>query len=420
MNPRAVERISHQPRLPDKDQGKLKYAHLNGNVFHEDAMKVTEVAGEYPSSRSEVVPVSPPRAERLVSLDALRGFDMFWITGGTAILFGAGKVIERPFFDKILDQFDHVPWQGLHIYDLIWPLFMFVMGAAIPLAVAKRRARGQSDRTLLLHAVWRAIVMFCLGTITQGNLLLFDWSRFHPCYSVLHGLAAGYLVAMLVVLKVKPKWHAATIAALLLVYWAAVMLIPVPGIGAGVLTPQGNLPAYVDRLILGQLHFGKNTWFLSYPGFGASVLLGVLAGQMLMSDGTPSSKIVRMVTAGAVSLVLGLVWSLSFPVIKLMWTSSFVLISGGVSFFALALFYWIIDVLGYKKWAFGFIVIGMNSLAVYVATGIFDFQQVGNIFVGHLLPRIGRWAALVEASAAYAVVWLILYWMYRKKEFIRI
>jgi predicted acyltransferase len=383
-------------------------------------MKATEAETARREPAGEVVPPSPPRTERLVSLDALRGFDMFWIIGGTAILQGLGKVIQRPFFDQFLEQFDHVPWQGLHFYDLIWPLFMFIMGAAIPLAVAKRRARGESDRALLLHALWRAIIMFCLGTITQGNLLLFDWSRFRPCYSVLHGLAAGYLVASIVTLKVKPKWHAATIAALLLVYWALVMLVPVPGVGAGVLTPQGNLPTYVDKLILGHLHYGENTWFLSYLGFGASVLLGVMAGQMLMSALKPMRKVFSLLIAGSVSLLGGLVWSLSFPVIKLMWTSSYVLVSGGLSFMALALFYWIIDVLGYKKRAFGLIVIGMNSIAVYLATEIFDFRQVGNIFVGGLLPRIGPWAALVEASAAFVVVWLILYWMYRKKEFIRI
>ena len=383
-------------------------------------MKTTEVETERRELPSEAVPTSLPRTERLVSLDALRGFDMFWIIGGTAILQGLGKVIQRPFFDRFLEQFDHVPWQGLHFYDLIWPLFMFIMGAAIPLAVAKRRSRGASDRTLLLHASWRAIVMFCLGMVTQGNLLLFDWARFRPCYSVLHGLAAGYLLASVVVLKVKPKWHAAIIAALLLVNWALVMLVPVPGVGAGVLTPQGNLPTYVDKLVLGHLHHGENTWFLSYLGFGASVLLGVMAGQMLMSNRTPMRKVYRLLVAGSLSLVGGLVWSLSFPVIKLMWTGSYVLISGGLSFMALALFYWIIDVLGHKKWAFGFTVIGMNSIAVYVATEIFDFRQVGNIFVGGLLPRIGRWAPLVEASAAFVIVWLILYWMYRKKEFIRI
>ncbi|HXX22086.1 MAG TPA: DUF5009 domain-containing protein [Terriglobia bacterium] len=386
-------------------------------------MKATEVEPQsdeatQPSIATTAGPA--PRTERLVSLDALRGFDMFWIIGGTAILMGLGKVIHRPFFDKFLEQFDHVPWRGLHFYDLIWPLFMFIMGAAIPLAMAKRRAEGESDRTLLLHALWRAMVMFCLGMVTQGNLLLFDWYRFRPCYSVLHGLGAGYLIATLVAVKVKARWHVLTIAAFLLVYWALVMFVPVPGVGAGVLTPQGNLPTYVDQLVLGHLHYGENTWFLSYLGFGASVLLGVLAGQVLMSDRSPGRKLYRLLIMGAGSLLGGLVWSLAFPVIKLMWTSSYVLISGGLSFMVLALFYWIIDVLGFKKWAFGFVVIGMNSIAVYVATEVFDFRNVGNTFVGYLLPRVGRWDSLVEATAAFVIIWLILYWMYRKKEFIRI
>ncbi len=359
-------------------------------------------------------------ARRLASLDALRGFDMFWITGGTSILFGLGRVLQRPWFDKFLEQFDHVPWRGLHFYDLIWPLFMFVMGAAMPFSVANRRRKGATDSNLMLHALRRALIMFFLGTITQGNLLLFDLSKFRPCYSVLHGLAAGYLLATLIVLKAKEEWHVVAIGALLMVYWAMIMLIPVPGIGAGVLTPQGNVATYVDKLVLGRFHYGENTWFLSYLGFGASVLLGVLAGHILMTDRTGLSKVYRLLGAGTVSLALGLLWSLFFPVIKLMWTSSYVLIGGGFSFFVLALFYWVIDVRGYTKWAFGFVVIGMNSIAVYFATEVFDFRQMGNVFVGHLLPRLGNWGGLVEASAAFAVVWAILYWMYRKKEFIRI
>jgi predicted acyltransferase len=107
-------------------------------------------------------------------------------------------------------------------------------------------------------------------------------------------------------------------------------------------------------------------------------------------------------------------------VIKLLWTSSYVLIGAGLSFFALALFYWVIDVLGYRNWAFGFVVIGMNPLAVYLATEVFDFRYIGNVFVGHLLPRLGRWGGLVEAVAAFAIIWLLLLWMYRKKEFIKI
>jgi predicted acyltransferase len=372
-----------------------------------------------PSGNGTVAKPASPQG-RLSSLDALRGFDMFWITGGTAILMGLGKVIHRPFFDRFLDQFSHVPWQGLHLYDLIWPLFMFIMGVAIPLSITSRRANGATDRSLLLHAVRRAIILFFLGTITQGNLLLFDLSKFRPCYSVLHGLAAGYLIATVVALKVKPSRHVAVIGGFLLAYWALVMLIPVPGFGAGVLTPQGNAATYIDQLVLGRFHYGENTWFLSYLGFGASVLLGVLAGQVLQSNLAQGKKILRLLLMGSVSLVVGFVWSLWFPVIKLMWTSSYVLISGGISFLVMALFYWIMDVRGYKKWAFGFVVIGMNAIFVYFTTEVFDFRLIGNVLVGHLLPRLGRWDSLVEASAAFAVVWFILYWMYRKREFVRI
>jgi predicted acyltransferase len=383
-------------------------------------MNASEVESESPVPESGPVGLALPRVERLVSLDALRGFDLFWITGGAGILMGLGKIIHCPWLDKFLEQFSHVPWEGLHFEDLIWPLFMFIMGAAIPFSVAKRRTQGATDRRLLLHAVRRAIIMFCLGTITQGNLLLFDLSKFRPCYSVLHGLAAGYLIATIVVLTMPAKWRAATVGAFLLLYWAMIMLIPVPGVGAGVLTPQGNVGTYVDQWVLGRFHYGENTWFLSYLGFGASVLLGVLAGQILMAGDTARTKVLRLVGAGAVSLAVGLLWSLWFPVIKLLWTSSYVLIGGGASFLALALFYWIIDVQGYKRWAFGFTVIGMNSIAVYVATEVFDFRLVGNVFVGHLLPRLGRWDSLVEAAAAFAVVWSILFWMYLKKEFIKI
>jgi predicted acyltransferase len=358
--------------------------------------------------------------KRLRSLDALRGFDMFWIAGGAAIFLGLGKAFPGPGFDKFLEQFDHVPWQGLHFFDLIWPLFMFIMGVAIPFSVARRRDEGSSDRSILIHAAKRAAIMFLLGTVTQGNLLLFDLSKFRPCYSVLHGLAAGYLIATIVVLKVKSEWHPATIGIFLLVYWAIIMFVPVPGVGAGVLTPDGNIATYVDQLILGRFHFGENTWFLSYLGFGSSVLLGVLAGHILIDTDDSPDKIFRLLVLGSVYLLAGILWSLFFPVIKLLWTSSFVLIGGGLSFFTMTLFYWIIDVHGYRKWAFIFTVIGMNSLAVYLAISVFDFSKISNVFVGNLLPLLGQWASLTSALATFAVIWSILYWMYLKKEFIRI
>lgn len=131
------------------------------------------------------------QSDRLACIDALRGFDMFWIIGGAAIFTGLDKAIDGQILNKWVQQLEHVPWEGLHFYDVIWPLFMFIMGAAMPFSLAKRRSMGVSDPDLYLHAVKRAVILFFLGMMAQGNLLAFDLSKLHPCYSVLHGIAAG-------------------------------------------------------------------------------------------------------------------------------------------------------------------------------------------------------------------------------------
>ncbi len=356
---------------------------------------------------------------RLLSLDALRGFDMFWIIGGGAMFTGLARAMGGPL-EVLRPQFEHVRWEGLHFQDLIWPLFMFIVGVSIPLSIAKRQAAGATKRSLYLHAVRRAVILFVLGMVLQGGLLEWDLAKLHPCYSVLHGITAGYLIAFAIAIELRPKMQCAVLAAFLLGYWAVLELAPVPGIGAGDLTPDRNVAVWLDRLVLGRFHHGENTWFLSYPGCASSVLLGVLAGRLLMSPHSEKSKVAALAGAGAACVALGLLWSPFCPIIKLLWTSSFVLVGGGFGFLMLALFYLIIDVQGYRRWAFFFTVIGMNSIAVYVATSLFRFRQIGNIFVGSLLPRIRPWDSFVEASAAMAVVWLLLFWMYRTRSFVKL
>ena len=256
--------------------------------------------------------------------------------------------------------------------------------------------------------------------VLQGQLLAWYLDKLRPCYSVLHGIAAGYLIAFTVALELQPRMQGVVLAVFLLVYWAVLELVPVPGVGAGVLTPDGNIATWVDRLVLGRFHYGENTWFLSYAGFASSVLLGVLAGRLLMSPAAPKTKVLALAGTGAGCVALGLLSSVVFPIIKLLWTSSFVLVGGGFGFLMLALFYWVIDVKGCRRWAFFFTVIGMNSIAAYTATMLFSFKQVGNIFVGNLLPRIRPWDGFVEASAAFAVVWLLLYWMHRTRTFLKL
>jgi predicted acyltransferase len=359
------------------------------------------------------------QSQRLMSLDALRGFDMFWIIGGAVIFKGLAKSLGGPF-DAISSQLEHVPWEGLHFYDLIWPLFMFIVGVSIPLSIEKRLARGATKRSIYLHALRRAVILFFIGMILQGNLLKWDLDKLRPCYSVLHGIAAGYLISVIVVTELRPKMQAIMIGVFLLLYWAILEHVPVPGVGAGVLTSQGNLATYIDQMILGKFHYGENTWFLSYMGFASSVLMGVMASHLLKMSHSEKTKVMLLAGAGVGSVIIGLLWSTVFPIIKLLWTSSFVLVSGGFGFLMFALFFWIIDVKGYRRWAFFFTVIGMNSIAVYVATELFSFQQIGNIFVGSLLPRIQPWDLFVSASVAVAIVWLILYWMYRTKSFLKL
>jgi predicted acyltransferase len=364
-------------------------------------------------------------SNRLLSLDALRGFDMLWIIGGAALVTALAHVRPTWFSLAVAAQFDHVPWAGLHLFDVIWPLFMFMVGVSLSLSLTKRRQRGESHATIYAHAIRRALILFVLGMIAQGNLLEFDLATLHPFYSVLGGIAAGYLIATIVTLYSRPTGRAIVTAIFLVLYWILLITIPVPGVGRGVLTSTGNAATYIDRIIMGRFYYAPanqaNTWFLSYLGFAASVLLGVLAGDVLQSSRLSMKKKCLTLYALSFALIgLGIIWSLWLPVIKLLWTSSFVLLTGGISCFLLATFYLVIDVLGYRRWTLPFTVIGMNALAIYMATNLFDFRLLGNIFVGHLLPRIGTWDAVLSEAAALTIIWLILYWMYRTRSFVKI
>ncbi|MGD0580791.1 MAG: hypothetical protein ABSC08_17920, partial [Bryobacteraceae bacterium] len=263
-------------------------------------------------------------------------------------------------------------------------------------------------------------ILFVLGMMAQGHLLAWDLSKLWPCYSVLHGIAAGYLIALAVALEFRPRTQILITTLFLLLYWGLLMLVPVPGVGAAVLTPAGNMATWIDQLVLGRFHHGENTWFVSYLGFASSVLLGVMAGHVLLSARAAAAKLRLLAAAGAGCLAAGFAWSLALPIIKLLWTSSFVLVSGGFSFLALALFYWMIDVRGWRRWAFPFRVIGMNPLVAYMAIMLIGLRGIGGIFIGSLLPRIGRWDGLLAATAGFLVLWLFLLWMYRTRSFVKI
>lgn len=360
-------------------------------------------------------------AGRVVSIDALRGFDMFLIIGGGAILASLDGIFGNSVTGFIAWQLEHAEWEGFRFEDIIMPLFLFIVGVVMPFSFSKRLARGESKKSLYFHIIKRTVILFFLGMVAQGNLLDYDLSTFHIYSNTLQAIAVGYFIAAVVMLNFKLFGQILATAVFLLLFWVLMVFVPVPGHGAGVLTPEGNLAIYIDRLVFGQFQDGTHyTWLLSGLGFAATTLLGVFGGEWLRSGRSGGAKVLGLAVGGAFCMAGGYLWGMWFPIIKHLWTSSFVLYSGGMCYVLLALFYLIIDVWGFGRWAFGFKVIGMNAIAVYMANMIFDFKLVGNIFIRGLSEQLGPWEDFVQRLAAFLVVWLIFWWMYRKRSFIKI
>jgi predicted acyltransferase len=316
----------------------------------------------------------------------------------------------------------HVRWEGFSAWDLIMPLFLFTVGVVMPFSFAKRIERGQSKWAMHGKLLERSLILFVLGMIAQCRLLEFDLSQLYIIYNTLQAIAMGYLVAGLLMLNVSLVGQVAAAAGLLVGYWLLMMLVPFPGYEAGVFEPNVNLAAYIDEVIMGRYRSSyPYTWVLSGMRFSASVLLGVFAGYILRMSKPAWVRLLALVGMGGACLALGRIWSYCFPIIKHLWTSSIVLWATGWSCLLLALFYLIIDMLGFRKWAFPLVVIGVNAIAVYMATRLFDFRLIGDVFVHGLVRHISTPAGeLVRASAALAVVWLILLYMYRKRTFVRV
>lgn len=358
---------------------------------------------------------------RLTSIDALRGFDMFWIVGGEWIFQGLVRGCQWDWLTRLAPQMRHVPWEGFVFMDLIMPLFLFVAGVSMPFSYAKRLAAGDSKGRIYLHIAKRTIILFILGMVAQGNLLAFDLTKLKLFSNTLQAIATGSLIASVIVLDLRVRLQIATTAVLLLGYWALLSWVPVPDHGAGVLTAEGNLAIWLDHRILGRFQDGTSyTWILSSMTFACTVMMGALAGQLLRSGTRPAAKVLWLLAAGSGCIVAGLGWDQWFPIIKHIWTSSFVLYSGGISLVLLGLFYLLIDVCGWRRWAFGFTVIGMNAIAVYMARQLYDFRALGDVFVKGLVRHVGPWDVLLRAVVGFALAWLVLLWMYRKKSFVKI
>lgn len=360
---------------------------------------------------------------RVVSLDALRGFDMFWIVGGQGLaLAAAGLFFESPPA-WLKYQLEHPPWIGFSAWDLIMPLFLFMVGTAMPFSFAKYLAVGQSKRALYTKIVRRTILLFILGMAVQGNLLDFKSSTLHLYSNTLQAIAAGYLIAGVLMLNVGIVGQVIATVVLLIGYWLLLAFVPFAGHPAGTLEPKANLPLAIDEFILRSFRDGTTyTWILSSLTFAATVLLGVFAGQLLRSSRTQGVKFLVLTVLGLACLAGGWIWSewLGFPIIKHIWTSSMVLWAAGWSYLLLALFYLLIDIAGWRRWAFPFIVIGMNAITIYVAYHFIPFREISEGLVGGLAEHLGRAGPFAIHFTAVLIVWLLLYHMFRQRIFLRL
>ena len=369
-----------------------------------------------------------PKSERLLSLDALRGFDLFWIVGGHGILVALFKLTEWGWLGAIDAQLKHVDWNGFQAYDLIFPLFLFMAGVSTPYSLTRRLAEGARSE-VIRKVIQRGLILVLLGIIYNNGL---QWKGLENMRlgSVLGriGLAGMFAQLIFVFNYETPKRLWAWLAGILLGYWAMLSFGHAPGFAAGDLTMEGNFASYVDRLLLpGKLHKGIHDpegLLAVLPAIG-NALLGILAGLWLrrsVEEVSGDRKAAGLALAGLALLAVGGLWSFVFPLNKNLWTSSFVLWTCGWSSLLLASFYWLIDVRGWLK-AFGafFAVIGMNSVLIYMSGKFLNFDFTGQALFGGLArafpPAV---ASVILVTGIFAVKWLLFWFLKRQKIFLKV
>ena len=364
------------------------------------------------------------KSERLYSLDALRGFDMFWIMGAEEIFHKLYSATGSPFWGTIAEELTHPKWNGFHFYDLIFPLFLFMAGVATPFSVGRELEAGKSRKSMLGRVVRRGLILVLIGIVYNNGLEIRPIAEIR-FGSVLGRIVLAYMFANIIYLYAKERTQMIWFAALLIGYWLLLRLSSAPGFAAGDLTMEGNLASYIDRLIMpGKLYLGIHDpegLTSTIPAISTG-LLGILTGNYLKNGKTdPAKKSLNMAITGVVFIVIAHLWNLIFPINKNLWTSSFAMNVGGYSLILLALFYYVIDVLGYKKWAFFFRVIGMNSILIYISGLIIEWEYATEGSFKWLGQLIGNpFNAVVLAICYVFVKWLFLYFMYRKKVFLRV
>lgn len=370
---------------------------------------------------------------RLVSLDVFRGITI----AGMVLVNNPGT------WSSIYWPLQHAEWHGWTPTDLVFPFFLFIVGVSITLAFARRVEEGggevESRRDLYLKVIKRTAIIFGLGLFLNG----FPYFQLGTIRigGVLQRIAICYLIASLIFLTTKVRTQFLIAVALLIIYCLVMTRFAAPGYAPGDLSKEGSIASFIDRVLLGQHIWRQGKVYdpeglLSTLPAVATTLLGILTGHWLRSERPRLEKVVGMFVAGAVCVALGWAWNPFFPINKALWTSSYVLFTAGLALQFLALCYWVIDIKGYRRWAWPFEVFGVNALALFVGSGLMvkvmglikldrgDGTQIssqGWIFRKFFLS----WTSPINASLFYAIAfilfWLFLMWLlYRKRIYIKV
>jgi predicted acyltransferase len=309
---------------------------------------------------------------------------------------------------------------------MIFPIFLFIAGISFPFSLAKRRQNNDSKASIYKHVVFRGLILVLLG-ILYNNAVKFNFAELRYG-SVLGRIGLAWMFAALIFMNTKLNARIIWCSALLTGYWLLLLIFPAHDLGStDIFSREGNLTSFIDRLIMpGKLYLGNHDpeGILSTVPAISTALLGMFTGEFLLSDylkDKPFRRVLYMVIAAIILMIIGKLWNIFFPINKNLWTSSFVCWVGGLSLLLFALFYLIIDVWGYRKWAFFFVVIGMNPITIYLAERIINFRSATRFFFGGieaLLPE--TWTPLIEAIGVTAIGWVFLYILYKKKVFLKV
>ncbi|MBX3441497.1 MAG: hypothetical protein KF774_03760 [Planctomyces sp.] len=378
--------------------------------------------------RPPLAPLAPldpssPAPARLLSLDALRGFDMIWILGLEDIVHALARMFpDVSLLQQAAHQLEHVDWEGFRFYDLIFPLFLFLSGVSMAASLPRRLVRDGRVRTIQ-HLLVRGVILFLVGVVYSDGLSAFTGDL--PAaladvrwMGVLQRIAIGSVAAGILSLFLGTWGLAVAATAILAGYWLLLTYVPVGDYGAGDFSEGRNLTNHLDRLFLpGRKYDGDHDpeGLLSTLPAIATALLGLLTGKALFAPGSVWKKSAGMLTAGAALVALGWAWHPAFPIIKKLWTSSFVLMAAGWSLVLLGAFHAIIEGIGLRRWATPFVWIGANPIALYVASGLGFFHIVAERLVGS--PQGGlQW---MQPTAVVLLVLLTARWLFRRGIHIR-